>query len=78
MLLLNRAAMPVELPAIGFILSIDAAIVSLAFHFCIYFLIIMNLYSIAKLWGWFRNLKITSAVAVGSILWVNLIFNVRD
>lgn len=49
MLLLSRAAMLVELPAIGFILSIDAAIVSLAFHFCIYFLIIMNLYSIAKL-----------------------------
>lgn len=49
MLLFNSAAMLVELSAGGFIISIDAAIVGLAFHFCIYFLIIMNLYSIAKL-----------------------------
>ena len=68
MLLFISAAMLVELSAVGFIISIDAAIVGLAFHFCIYFLTIMNLYAIAKLCGWFRNLRITSAVAMGSIL----------
>jgi len=49
MVLFNSAAMLVKLSAAGFIMSIDAAIVSLAFHFCIYFLIIMNLCSVAEL-----------------------------
>ena len=49
MLLFNSAAMLVELSAVGFIISIDAAIVGLAFHFHIYFLIIMNPCSIARL-----------------------------
>lgn len=49
MLLFNSAVMLVELSAVGFIISIDAAVVGLAFHFYIYFLIIMNLYSTAKL-----------------------------
>lgn len=49
MLLFNSAAMLVELRAVGFIISIAAAILGLAFHFCIYFLIMMNLYSIARL-----------------------------
>lgn len=45
MLLFNSAAMLVELSAVGFIISIAATILGLAFHFCIYFLIMMKLYS---------------------------------
>lgn len=48
MLLFNRAAVLLELSAMGVVISFDAAIVGLVFHFCIYFLIIMNLYSVAK------------------------------
>lgn len=52
--------------------------VSPFFQFCIYFLITMNLYFIAKLWFWLKNLRITSAVAMGNMLWDNFVFNVKD
>lgn len=44
MLLFNSAAMLVELSAVGFSISIDAAMVALAFQFYTYFLITMNLF----------------------------------
>lgn len=49
MLLFSSAAIFLELPALGLIRSINAATVDLVFQFCIYFLITMNLYFIAKL-----------------------------
>lgn len=65
-LLFNSAAMAVHLSAVGFIM--DAAGVGFSFQSCICFLIIMNHSSIARLWGWFRNWRITSAAAVGTVL----------